>query len=284
MLHWIGSFVVMPAMESTQTQYYYFHQAAFLEDGSLDEEGWSAFEGKDKLCQSVIGNPGFLCVLLFFWSARMLVEFKDARDIATEIHRLPDLAPGTPTTDMVIEREEEDNVGIGSRLHNHIVALNNPTRICLYLGVVAPRLCITGYLWFMGLEWLSATVKFQDLVLNSLALGFVVDVDELFYAAFFPDKFRKQVKMTTMDCPRIIMTQEDLDEQMLSRFHQNTFFVLICAGSVVTYYLCFQTVLPGFKFDIDKLCEQHLLNRGTLVCKAFQPDCFPYGNPGNSSG
>jgi len=61
------------------------------------------------------------------------------------------------------------------------------------IALVLARLSVAGIMAVCGGQWLSKTVKVEDLVLNAAALGFVFEFDELLYATVLPGPLRKMV-------------------------------------------------------------------------------------------
>merc|ERR1719210_868592 len=52
--------------------------------------------------------------------------------------------------------------------------------------VLLPRLCITCFLLWIGCRWLLATNNFADLILNSVALEFVLCLKDVLFKAMVP--------------------------------------------------------------------------------------------------
>jgi len=70
------------------------------------------------------------------------------------------------------------------------------TRLVVMLfAVVLPRLVVAFALLFAGCEFLLATTTLQDLVLNAVALGFIFDLDELFFG-LLPARCQAMVKFS----------------------------------------------------------------------------------------
>merc|ERR1712107_68861 len=76
----------------------------------------------------------------------------------------------------------------------YITALTRTTRWLLYVLVCIPKLLISVYLLSLGCEWLSTTTNFEALVMNCVAMEFVLHIDELLFIAFLPMGYRRQVE------------------------------------------------------------------------------------------
>jgi len=58
---------------------------------------------------------------------------------------------------------------------------------------VVPRLGMAGLLGVVGVKYLVVTSTLEDLLLNAMALAFIMDVDELFFSAFAPHRVKSLV-------------------------------------------------------------------------------------------
>mmetsp|Transcript_69960 Transcript_69960/g.177553 ORF Transcript_69960/g.177553 Transcript_69960/m.177553 type:complete len:115 (-) Transcript_69960:516-860(-) len=88
-------------------------------------------------------------------------------------------------TEMVIEVGEED-VAL-------LVALSPVFRALLTLVVVVPKFLIPILLAIFGCTWLTAIESVSDLILNALAMAFIVEIDELIYDAFLPEVLKEEL-------------------------------------------------------------------------------------------
>eukprot|EP00929_Paragymnodinium_shiwhaense_P003989 TRINITY_DN10469_c0_g2_i2.p1 TRINITY_DN10469_c0_g2~~TRINITY_DN10469_c0_g2_i2.p1 ORF type:complete len:893 (-),score=139.33 TRINITY_DN10469_c0_g2_i2:228-2837(-) len=68
--------------------------------------------------------------------------------------------------------------------------------VLLHFFVVLPKLAIALYLGFTGIEFLTVTANMGDLLLNAMALAFVIDVDSLFFSIFAPSRIKSLVALT----------------------------------------------------------------------------------------
>merc|ERR1719311_236936 len=99
------------------------------------------------------------------------------------IQGLPRLPTGIHAHDMVNEGDEEDK----------LVALNCMTRFFIWMLMLLPKLIIIAALFMEGCIWLAATESFADLILNSLALTFVLDIDSVIFTCFLPERMAKNL-------------------------------------------------------------------------------------------
>lgn len=81
------------------------------------------------------------------------------------------------------EKEHERTTWINS-------GLTLPVKIIFVVLVIIPKMIIALYLTHCGIKFVALAEKDTDLVLNCLAMMFVVSVDELFYITFTPGYIR----------------------------------------------------------------------------------------------
>lgn len=82
----------------------------------------------------------------------------------------------------------------------HLVSLNLPGKIVVVFVTIA-RLFICYKLTIYGAQFLCYTSSLKDFLLNSVALVFVYDIDELFFTVFLSS--RKQRRIATLEPPRV---------------------------------------------------------------------------------
>ncbi|CAE7217352.1 serS [Symbiodinium sp. CCMP2592] len=78
-------------------------------------------------------------------------------------------------------------------------------RFALYCLARITRGVIAGLLLYAGILWLANTTSITDLMLNAVALGAVLDVDEMFFAALMPKKI--QIKIQDLEAIKINYTR-----------------------------------------------------------------------------
>ena len=104
-----------------------------------------------------------LCILL--WT---LVVFQELRSVATLVHGVLKIPRG-PT-----------------RLNKGSFVAVSSQRVAGFLGLMGIRTVLAVVLLWSGILWLSHTSSMTDLILNAAALGFIMDTDELLFAATTP--------------------------------------------------------------------------------------------------
>merc|ERR1719210_3289557 len=67
-----------------------------------------------------------------------------------------------------------------------VTGLTKSVKATLTICVLLPRLCITCFLLWVGCRWLLATNNFDDLILNSVALEFILCLKDVLFVAMVP--------------------------------------------------------------------------------------------------
>lgn len=211
-------------------------------------------------------------VILFLWVTTNLGEMNINTRQRRALMSLPTLPDDKDTRLMV-----RDEAG-PSQSGNWVICLNRISKMLLFVLVYVPKRIIVIALIFSGSCWLLATEHVADLILNSLALAFVVEVDELIASTFFPDFFIEQLSTLAVALPQDPnrLDKEKEATRKTWAFARSALFVL---GTLafVEFMMTFQPVLPGFKFDVASPCAR-VLEEQVPWCWPWQKeDCFPHG-------
>jgi len=186
-------------------------------------------------------------------------------------------------------------------LQRYLVCLTPVTRFSIFVLVLLPRMTIILAVMLMGCVWLTATDRFDSLILNALALEFVVNVDNLLYTMFFPVSMHNQVEnmkvampgATTFFSPRSSQVGAEMKKKGMPSDLPGicrSFSYLALVVSFVYCFQAFQPVIPGFQQDLMSACEPFVdawssprygISRVQKIfsCIMGQEDCFPYGKP-----
>merc|ERR1712216_103915 len=146
---------------------------------------------------------------------------------------------------------------------------------------------IALYLLFSGCKWLTATESFSDLILNALALEFIVGIDELLFESAFPESMVIFVEHMFLAPVKSLMptTKQEKAAAMRTDYYRSMILTTIVVVFVVSYLFMFQQVIPGFNWyrDIGDRCREYFDETFEEPCKAWtvwpfaKNDCFEYG-------
>lgn len=93
----------------------------------------------------------------------------------------------TSMRDAVVESDGECEI---------IVGLTRPIKAMLMSTCILPRYVIDVYLLWLGCRWLAATPSFGDLLLNAVALEFILLLKDTLYAGVVPDRNKRATQNT----------------------------------------------------------------------------------------
>jgi hypothetical protein len=280
LLIWSNEFVVTPAVHGIQALYRTFHAEAFDEDGTFLEENWlneALFPAllKRKLCQIPLSHWRFTFAIIWLWSMVMIAELRETLQTMGSIQRVE----GTWKLDDVIHVPHA-----GGR--SHLRRLTPWLRYTIQLAVTIPKLILNLSLFIFGIRWLVATPDFSGLILNVLALGFIIEVDEIIFHTFLPKKMRETVEHT-----KFLLPEESLEQDIHDRwsaYRWSAFWFTLSISVCFSYIFLAQlvdpsqvplTVLPGYQFDLRDICHPVVDEMSENLCRNL-PDpmnCFPFG-------
>ncbi|CAE6962141.1 unnamed protein product [Symbiodinium sp. CCMP2592] len=131
--------------------------------------------------------PGWtLSVLaIIMWVLTMMAEYRRCCEQGLALWHLPTLKRGDPAVLITEDGEQDEILGIYRVL-----------RLLAFATLIIPRLFVTICLCLVGCQYLAQTASLHDIVLNAVALAFVLDVDELLAQVLFTERIR-------MTLPRI---------------------------------------------------------------------------------
>lgn len=161
MLYFIKSYVVDPAIEENESKQ------------------TSSGPGSKSLLQMLLtDHPLFLGVVLILWTLTTLIEFRKVERFIRQVRSLP-----TKPTLLDMYNTDTDDDG------NETLEIKGLTRgiyAIILIGIILPKILIVILLFWLGFKWLAATNAPADLILNALALEFVVSIDEQLFEALLP--------------------------------------------------------------------------------------------------
>jgi hypothetical protein len=273
----VKHYVVAPDLHNLQVHYKSFHEQVFDTDGNFLPDKWANFPYKEPLCDSAMSTVDFTGSVMFLWGARMMDEIRGIVRLERQVRALQRLPPGMGIADMCLEHDNEDGEEVCD-----IIYVNCITRMMLYILVLIPKAYIAGLLFYRGINWLSTSESLGDLIMNALALEFIIAIDELIYEAVFPRTAMKMLENTRFGLPkRKVLDAKAKDREILVDFARSIGYVVVMVAIVASYLLGWQGyvgVLPGYAWDIKPHCDAATLNEDTSkICSVTDRSCFPYG-------
>lgn len=344
LLYWISIYVMFPSMKFSQDIYSHFHHNFFSADGHFNKEQFSSFSRVGELCQFPLFDRWFTCAVLFLWCSQCFIEIRNSERILSGLMSIPLLPWGIPHTLMIHEglHDTESRVQlekvtttlaglqhrhaagdlseltdavkklhdlvsdkyVSEQTYQYLVCLTPLTRLSIFVLVLVPRMVIILLLMSLGCVWLTATDRFSDLILNALALEFVVNIDNLLFNMFFPASLHHEVDCLKLAIPAHAISQDMpttpkgaglADKEKAARDkrgYYRSLMYLITVTAFVYVFQRFQPVIPGFEHDLHDACKDYIsawsspkYGVGTVSeivsCILGRSECFPYASSGS---
>merc|ERR1719409_2020349 len=130
--------------------------------------------------------------------------------------------------------------------------LTKPVKVVVVCTVILPRLLLTLLLLWLGCRFLAATNDFGEMVLNAVALEFVLMIKDLLYSTIVPDRNKREVE-------KICIRPSQPVEYASYWTYLGTFSWLFVALAWIFYYIfLLQLVLPQYNWDVRLMCTPWL--------------------------
>lgn len=201
----------------------------------------SAFETltdseKHNVCQIPLAHPGYTGMILFIWSLTCCADLRNA------VEGLTKLIMTVPTVDdmQLVLRNVEGGSGA------LVAGLTMPMKFFIAFFIFLPRILTIFLLAFLGCRWLLATNSLSDLLLNGLALEFMLMLKELLYVTL-ASKRNKFITENTF-------LPEDHHEYTMLDTLGAAGWAVLAGGWVYSYLYHLQMVIPGYNWDVKEVC------------------------------
>ena len=121
--------------------------------------------------------------------------------------------------------------------------------VLLFLGVVLPRFGISFVLGCFGMKFLAITLGLEDLLLNALALAFVLEIDELLFTIFVSQRTKYILSITE----RLVVCQQKHRKLLYLVFPINLCFGVF--GAAITFTSVLAPFLDTINMARTILCD-----------------------------
>jgi len=212
-------------------------------DGFYNVTNFEKISHDDKaaVCRVPLSQPRFLFGVLFIWSLTVLHHMRNSVNI---IFRVLLAIPTRDTMEGALMRNANGD--------DEVVGLSLPMKAALLLFVQFPRMIMNAFLLWLGARWLTATLGFGDLLLNALALEFILNLSGLLYDAMVPYNGKLLVQRTLI--PHLHKKEKEDCCNMFGMFSCGIIAAVFC----LCYMTWLQAVLPHYKWDIHQVCKKFL--------------------------
>jgi len=202
---------------------------------------------KTDVCQFPLTQPDFLFAILYMWTLTIFAEVRRCLAWANRFLRITK----TDTEDWVhvTQAQHAERYGLENGTTG-LKSLSMTIKVCI--GVLFAVQSTTAlFLLWVGCRWLMATPSFSDLILNGLALTFIVEIKDMLYEDLLPRLFQEETEV-------IRVRREDF------RPTWDTLLIPVFVGVasalwVGLYMFYFQAVLPEYRWDVKGPCFEYLM-------------------------
>jgi len=209
----------------------------------FDPMAFQSFPDKGTICQIPFSQYNYIAIILFIWSLTVVGELKSAVNQAWWVANLEKC----PLEQALMPAGEDGQMVWG---------LPTCMKIFIIVVLVLPRILIASILCWLGCRWLSATLDFQEVLINGVALEFVIRLNELLFESLMSSVNKREIAEIKMSLPPGVF-----DKPNVWSFF-GTFMWGVVAFAWVTLYLNkIQMVLPGYQWDIREVCNPWISER-----------------------
>eukprot|EP00931_Biecheleriopsis_adriatica_P008696 TRINITY_DN109844_c0_g1_i1.p1 TRINITY_DN109844_c0_g1~~TRINITY_DN109844_c0_g1_i1.p1 ORF type:complete len:450 (+),score=58.31 TRINITY_DN109844_c0_g1_i1:31-1380(+) len=193
---------------------------------------------QDEVCSITLANDELFLTILFVWTMSCVV---DLRECTNMFWMFVIQAPTVKSlSETVTQRDSEGNV--------NVAGLTLAMKVFVSVFAILPRWTFDCCLLWMGCTWLQCTTSVSDLILNTVALEFVLHLKKLTFHAFMPQSYRQALKTTFLVIPPERRYHKQL---LLEKFS----WILLAFTFCCSYIYEFQMVLQDYNWDVQAVCE-----------------------------
>mmetsp|Transcript_51133 Transcript_51133/g.108645 ORF Transcript_51133/g.108645 Transcript_51133/m.108645 type:complete len:401 (-) Transcript_51133:228-1430(-) len=259
-------YVTDPSVVAVQKLYRDFEEEAYRNDVII--EGWEeSFAGAGDLCQMPLAHPPFFFAILSIWTGTCFILIVHTWRNLQVMVKLPNPAQGQWYTSWSFAEAptaKESMFDFREVIVTHVASI---AKMFIGIAVYLPKIIVICVVWWLGARWLTSSLKLQDLVLNAVALVFIMDLDTLIYHCCVPVDVQAMVDMYRLARKRPKNehhTEEDtlrlLDKKTMRRIARMVLAMTFVMAWTLVYMVFLQRVLPGYKWDLLDICESYWRN------------------------
>lgn len=208
-------------------------------------------EFASEVCEIPLSHSIYLGAVLLVWTFTCQVEL---RTIFETSYRLFYATPTVWSLDDVFAEDCEEHA------HN-VQGLTPGLKLSIALFVQIPRFVTLVALLWLGCRWLTSTLGLDDVLLNCLALEFMVLLKDVLYKVCI--SHRNQFETEQL----FIRPFRDVNKASFCTFFDSQMYGILCFAFVWGYVYHWQEVLPDYRWDVHDLCEKHLMDLVSVTQK-----------------
>lgn len=262
----IKTFVTSPAVRSIRNVYDEYQRTMYHNHVHDSGYGFSLGDGgpsgkyfdptqfdklsddmKGSVCLIPFSQSGYLSIILLVWMLSVIGELRHCSFLAQWLWHIKKV----DTLEEMVDRER------GGEHDLVVVGLPLGMKFLISMIVLVPRTVITLILAWLGCRWLTATLDFTEVLINAIALEFVIKLNELIYMQLISDRSKRDNRGLKMD-----MGHHDGHRAPSTWSFIGTMGWGIGAVTWIYVYIHFlQLVIPGYQWDVRGPCTPWVQER-----------------------
>eukprot|EP00929_Paragymnodinium_shiwhaense_P093550 TRINITY_DN5373_c0_g1_i2.p1 TRINITY_DN5373_c0_g1~~TRINITY_DN5373_c0_g1_i2.p1 ORF type:complete len:374 (+),score=49.43 TRINITY_DN5373_c0_g1_i2:83-1204(+) len=253
----VKRYVCMPAVLSIRASYnafvkeMYGNQTVLYEgqyvrgiqgDEHLKNFGNLGEDMQTLICNIPLSQPLFLQVVLLIWTMTCVREIrKCVEQMNFYYNSVPDR---DDMTSSIVENPTDEHQKL-------VMGLTKELKRTIAFGIILPRMVLTALLMWVGCRWLTATASFGDVIINSIALEFILHTSTLMYLSLVPERSKIDVQHT-------VIKVRTVHEASLQAFLVPLLWLVASIAWVFVYSDHLQHVIPYYGWDVSIVCTHWL--------------------------
>lgn len=220
-------------------------------DGFFDMTQWKHLpkDDQDSLCTLSLTQPGFLFSVLLLWVLTVAYYLRKNTMMVVKVCNVG--SDVTSITDRAVFKKNKDGEISIVRLPCYVKAL-------IIVFILLPQFITIVILGWIGCRWLIATMGFGDVLLNAVALEFILVFQSLLYNAIVP--MTMQLRVATIAFRHPVKRGPPGFCKLFG-----TFIIFFAALAFTAIYMGYmQQVLPDYKWDVKKACDANEPQAGSF--------------------
>mmetsp|Transcript_49625 Transcript_49625/g.91594 ORF Transcript_49625/g.91594 Transcript_49625/m.91594 type:complete len:374 (-) Transcript_49625:135-1256(-) len=239
----VSTLIAQPAVLRLRSMYEDFTQSCGIIDVHWSEarvldtfRKWNSEQEKEELCRFPQTEPFFFFLVVFIWTMYLCYEIKQTCQLSWTV--------------LMLDRPNGKAVTIWECDGNYIITkMGLVLKVWLSITVFIPKLVIGLILWYIGAEWLTATPGVDNLMLNSLALAFICEVDELIFRTCMSQVAKFSLERTKLPLPSFTYTPTVWGPAEMAATST------LCIWIAYFYVYHFQQAIPDYRWDLEVVCD-----------------------------
>merc|ERR1719469_877786 len=143
-----------------------------------------------------------------------------------------------------------------------IVGMTAPLKAAVMLLVLLPRMGVVITLLWMGSRWLLSTFSFEGFLLSVVGLEFIVHLKALLYETLAPRRNKHETENT------LLLPLRKREGPSVAAYLGAFLWGIGAIGWALAYMYVFQNVLPDYKWDIQTVCVDYLIEQSKVRTEA----------------